>query len=136
MVQSQDQAVALADRPEYNVDDGGGGGMSEQLGERMAKIEAGFEVVRDDIATIKSEAKTSFRWIIGTVLAVAVAISGFIWNAVDAQGRHFQALIDANQKTSEARMDEFRRDSDRNYDLALKALERSIAAEARNKPTE
>jgi len=67
---------------------------------------------------------------------VAMAISGFIWNAVDTQGRHFQALIDANQKTSEARMDEFRRDSDRNYDLALKALERSIAAEARNKPTE
>ena len=101
--------------------------MSELLGERMARIEAGFEAVQKDIAIIRSEGRTSFRWTIGTILFVAGVLLTAFWHTTDKQETHFQALIDAYQKVSEARMDEFRRDSDRNYELALKALERSVA---------
>jgi len=115
---------------------GGGGGVRDDLGERVTKIEAGFEAMRSDIAMMRAEGRTSFRWIIGTVLGVAIAILTVINAQIKTQGEHFQDIINANQKASEARLDEFRRDSDRNYYLALKALERSIATEAKEKPAE
>jgi len=118
-------AVATEAPLEYD-NESGGGGVSEPLGERMARIEAGFEAMRSDIATMRAEGKTSLRWTIGTILFVAGVILTAFWHTTDKQETHFQALIDAHQKISEARMDEFRRDSARNYDLALKALERSM----------
>jgi hypothetical protein len=103
--------------------------MSEP-GERIAKMEAGFEAIRDDI----KEVKGLRWWIVGT----GIAIAALTLIVMQLQAGWFQKNIDANQKTSEARMDEFRkvsemraeefrRDSDRNYDLALKALERSMS---------
>jgi len=118
------------------------------LGERVTKIEAGLDYLRKEAAEIKVEIKASRRWIIGTVIVVAIAILAAINTQIKTHGEHFQALIDAHQHTSEARLEElrkvfeanleefrkvsearaeeFRRDSARNYDLALKAFERSM----------
>jgi len=63
------------------------------------------------------------KWIAGAAIGVAALSPGVI----QLQAGCFQKTIDAYQKVSEARMDEFRRDSDRNYELAIKALERSVA---------
>ena len=98
---------------------GGGGGVSEPLGERMAKLEAGFEALQKSVSGIKATI------IITAIAALAIAIAIIIGFA-SMQESHFQSLINANQQTSEARMEEFRRDSARNYDLALRALERSM----------
>jgi len=62
-------------------------------------------------------------WIAGAAICLAALSLGVI----QLQAGWFQKTIDAHQKISEARMDEFRRDSDRNYELAIRALERSVA---------
>ena len=98
----------------------GGGVMIEPLGERMVKLEAGFEALQKSVSGIKATI------IVTAIAALGIAIAIIIGFA-NMQESHFQSLITANRQTAEAHMDEFRRDSNRNYDLALKALERSMS---------
>jgi len=85
------------------------------LGERVTRVEAGLDFLQKEVSEIKVEIKASRWWIIASVLA-ALAI---IVAVIGMQGYYLREAI--NQHATE-----FRRDSDRNYDLALKALERSM----------
>jgi hypothetical protein len=85
-------------------------------------IEERIVRVEEDIKELKTEVKKLRWWIVGTGIAMVTLVLMII----QLQAGWIQENINAHQKTSEARMDEFRRDSDRNYNLALKALERSL----------
>ena len=135
-------AVAQDAPLEYdNENEGGGGGMSEPLSERMAKLEAGLEALQKSASGIKAIIIVTAIAVLGLAIAIIIGFANM-------QGNNFQSLINANQQTAEARMEEFRkvseaqmkeflkvsearaeefrRDSARNYDLALKALERAM----------
>jgi hypothetical protein len=119
--------------------------------ERYARIEADISHILRDISELRSELKAGFRnirqWILaclGTAVAVAALQAGWLQKNLDANLASFQAqnaatqaqiaatqaLIAGNRAETQAQIAEFRRDSDRNYGLAMKALERSMQGPA------
>jgi len=133
-----DQTVAPISPLEYDVEDGGGGGMS---GERITRVEVRLDNIERKVDALEKKVDALPRWVVGTGIACLGIGLAITFGVIQLQAGWFQKNIDAHQKVSEvsleefrraseAHMDEFRRDSDRNYDLALKALERSMGQPA------
>lgn len=118
-----DQTVAPISPLEYDVEDGGGGGMS---GERITRVEVRLDNIERKVDALEKKVDALPRWVVGTGIACLGIGLAITFGVIQLQAGWFQKNIDAHQKTSEVRMDEFRRDSDRNYSLALDALKISM----------
>jgi hypothetical protein len=79
------------DPREAPLQGGGGGGTSDGMEARVAKVEAAIEHIQQDISEIKGDvrslrdyARTDFRVMFGAIIAVALGLAGLM-----AKGFHW-----------------------------------------------
>lgn len=77
------QVIALADY--RDLLSGGGGGTSDGMEARVAKLEAAVQHIQSDIGEIKTDvremkrdARTDFRLLFGALIAVALGLAGIM----------------------------------------------------------
>ena len=122
----------------------GAGGDFKELSDKVGRIDK-------RLIEVEKSLKNLPWWFIGTGatcliggLAISVAIivgfanmqSDRIGEALQGHREVIEKDISAMRESIQERTDQFQRENERNYDLALRALERSIAAETKERPAE